>query len=168
MWKESQSTLIRVTDVEPFVTESEDFISGALTCYLERGGSFVLYYVPVEVARAIARLKALDEVIELANDFRDSIYELLIMMSPKLKELGNSIERVVIDGYNERNAAYSASLYLNADGIEVKYTLIPSHAIFLALLFNKPIYVTEDIVKISQELEEDLNDDDVFKFLDEF
>ncbi len=151
------SNLIRITDVEPFITETDDLMAGALTCYLERGGSFVLYYVPIEVARAIARLKSMDEVVEAADDFRDSIYELLIMMAPKLSDLGRSIEMVVIDGYNEGNAAYSASLYLNADGIKVRYTLIPSHAIFLAMLFNKPIYVTEEVVKISQELEEELS-----------
>ncbi len=170
MWAdEAGDNLVRVTDVEPFVTEADDFMSGALTCYLEHGGSVVLYYVPLEVARAIARLKAMEEVIEAAQDFRDSIYELLIMMAPKLRDLGESIEMVVIDGYNEKSATYSASLYLNADGIKVKYTLIPSHAIFLAMLFNKPIYVTEEIVRISQELESMSEEDEFYdEFEDEF
>jgi bifunctional DNase/RNase len=91
---------------------------------------------------------------------RDTIYELLIMIQPKLTEFKESIEGVVIDGFNRAYGTYSASIYMNVDGISLKRTMIPSHAIFLALLFNKPVYVTAEVVQISKELESEENDDD--------
>jgi bifunctional DNase/RNase len=50
---------------------------------------------------------------------------------------------------------YKATLYLEVDGITIKKSMIPSHAIFIALLFDRPIYVTEEVLRISKELDDE-------------
>ena len=153
--------MYRVVDVEPIVTKDEDdFEIGILTCYLENGDSFTLYNVPPEIARAIAKIMNYEEYLEVRGDGRSNIYELLIMLAPELRSIGKRINRVVIDGFNSNTLTYSASLFLEIDGVKIRKVMIPSHAIFLALLFNKPIYVTDDVVRISKELEEGEEEED--------
>ncbi len=150
--------LLKVVDVEPITTydPSIDIEMPALNCYLENGDSFTLYNVPFDIAKAIAVLKNSFTEIEVEEkdllDSRGTIYDVMIMFSPKLTELHNSIKRVVIDSYDINKGVYSASLYLEVDNLTVKKALIPSHALFLAMLFKKPVFVTEEVLKISKEL----------------
>ncbi|RLG82460.1 MAG: hypothetical protein DRO09_00230 [Thermoprotei archaeon] len=151
--------LYRVVDVEPMITEDDDFETGILTCYLENGDSLVLYNIPPEIARAIGKLRSDDLILDVSND-RDTIYDLLIMLAPRLGEIRNSLNSVVIDYFNFKTMTYRASVYLEIDDIKVKKGMIPSHAIFLALLFNKPVYITDEVLKISRELNENSSEDD--------
>jgi len=153
--------LYRVVDVEPYiVADDNDNIMGALTCYLEDGSEFILYNVPYDIVSAIARLKEVNEgIIYELDDFRDTIYGILVMFLPRLKALGESIEKVVIDGFDYEDMVFKASLYITTDGISIRKTMVPSHAIFLALLFNKPVFVTKEIAEISRNLEEESEDE---------
>ncbi len=157
---EESTVLLRIVEFEPLITESDGFEMGALNCILEDGDVVTLYNIPLEITRAIAKLVRYDDLEPHEPDMRDTIYELLIMIQPKLTEFKESIEGVVIDGFNRTYGTYSASMYMNVDGISLKRTMIPSHAIFLALLFNKPVYVTAEVVKISKELEKEESDDE--------
>ena len=159
--------LHKVVDVEPMIAKEGEFEIGLLTCYLENGESFVLYNIPPEIARAISKLRSDDAYFEIREDNRETIYELLIMLSPKLSEIGNSIGMVVIDHFDMSTMTYRASLYIEVDGIRIRKVMIPSHAIFLALLFNRPIYVTDEVLKISKDLEgEEEEEDDGESFID--
>jgi bifunctional DNase/RNase len=149
----SSTELLRVIGFEPLITETDGFEMGALNCILENGDVITLYNVPLEIVRAIAKLLKEDELESSADDSRDTIYEVLIMVQPKLKDFRSSIREIVIDDFNKNFGTYSASIYMNVDGISLKRSLIPSHAIFLALLFDKPVYVTRRIAEISKELE---------------
>ena len=167
-----EESVLRVVDFEPLVTETDGYEMGAINCLLENGDVLTLYNVPIEITKAIAKLiKDDDNVLEVEEeDSRDTIYELLIMIHPKLEAFKKSLNQVVIDSFNRTFGTYSASLYMNVDGIYLKRTMIPSHAIFLALLFGKPVYVTEEVVRISKELEEgpeDSEDDDFELFMDD-
>ncbi len=153
-------SVLRIVDIEPVVTRDDDVEVGLLTCYLENGDNFVLYNVPPEIARAIAKLRSDDVYMDYSLDIRETIYELLIMLSPKLRSIAKHLAMVVIDGFDSRTMTFKASLFLEIDGIRLRKVMIPSHAIFLALLFNKPIYVTDDVVRISKELEEGEEEED--------
>ena len=153
-------SVLRIVDIEPVVTRDDEVEVGLLTCYLENGDNFVLYNVPPEIARAIARLRSDDVYMDYSLDIRETIYELLIMLSPKLRSIAKHLAMVVIDGFDSRTMTFKASLFLEIDGIRLRKVMIPSHAIFLALLFNKPIYVTDDVVRISKELEEGEEEED--------
>ena len=165
-----EESVLRVVDFEPLITETDGYEMGALNCLLENGDVLTLYNVPLEITKAIAKLLKDDDILEVEEDSRDSIYELLIMIHPKLGAFKESVNQVIIDSFNRSFGTYSASLYMNVDGIYLKRVMIPSHAIFLALLFNKPIYVTEEVVRTSKELEEgpeDRNEDDFEFFTDD-
>ncbi len=151
----SDERVVRVVDIEPLIARTDGFEMGALNCITEEGDSIVLYNAPLEITKAIARILREELSLGGEEDYRDSIFDVLIMVQPKLTQLEESISRVVIDGFNRRLGTYSASIYMEIDGISLKRTVIPSHAIFIALLFNKPIYVTEKVVEISKELEKE-------------
>ncbi len=153
--------LRKVIELEPYlITDNEGYsLGGSITCYLDNGEEFHLYNVPTEIVIAMAKMKdSMSELYEPEN-FRDTVFGVLIMFIEKLRPLKDSITRVVIDGFNPEDLVYKASLYINVDGMSIRKSMIPSHAIFLALLFNKPIYVSEDILKIAKELEKDYDEE---------
>jgi len=165
--EESEGRLLRVVGVEPvLMSDLEEFIEiAALHCYLENDEVFTLYNIPLEVAKAIERLNnpAGEELPNPVNNGRESIYDVLLLLAPKLREIRNSIKRVVIDSYDVSRGVYNASIHIKINGVTLKKKMIPSHAIFVSLIFNKPIYVTKEVLEISKALNP-LNDDD---FLEE-
>jgi len=102
--EESEGRLLRVVGVEPvLMSDLEEFIEiAALHCYLENDEVFTLYNIPLEVAKAIERLNnpAGEELPNPVNNGRESIYDVLLLLAPKLREIRNSIKRVVIDSYD--------------------------------------------------------------------
>ncbi len=154
--------LVRVIDFEPLITESDGFEMGALNCILENGDVLTLYNVPLDITKAIAKLSRYEDAEIGGEDPRDTVYEILIMVQPKLSEFKDFIDVVVIDSFNQALGTYSASIYMSVEGISIRRTMIPSHAIFLALLFGKPVFVTEEVVRISKELETEEESDASF------
>jgi len=144
---------VRIIDIEPLIAKTDGFEMGALNCITEEGDSIVLYNAPLEITKAIAKIMQEELPIQDNEDYRDSVFDVLIMVQPKLREFGESIQKLVIDSFNRKLGTYSASIHMDIDGIFIRRTVIPSHGIFMALLFNKPIYVTEEVVEISKELE---------------
>lgn len=167
MGEESEGRLLRVVGVEPvLMSDLEEFIEiAALHCYLENDEVFTLYNIPLEIAKAIEKLNnpAGEEPLNPASDERESVYDVLLLLAPKLRELRNSIKRVVIDSYDVSRGVYNASIHMKIDGVTLKKRMIPSHAIFVSLIFDKPIYVTKEVLEISKALNP-LSDDD---FLEE-
>lgn len=144
------------------MSDLEEFIEiAALHCYLENDEVFTLYNVPLEIARAIEKLNnPVDEdPLNSLNADRESVYDVLLLLAPKLRELKNSIKRVVIDSYDAHRGVYNASIHIKINGISLRKRMIPSHAIFISLLFSKPIYVTREVLEISKMLSP-LSDED--------
>ncbi len=167
MGEESEGRLLRVVGVEPvMMSDLEEFIEiAALHCYLENDEVFTLYNIPLEIAKAIERLNnpVSGEPLNPVSNERESIYDVLLLLAPKLREIKNSIKRVVIDSYDVSRGVYNASIHIKINGVTLKKKMIPSHAIFVSLIFNKPIYVTKEVLEISKALNP-INDDD---FLEE-
>jgi len=161
--EDSESELLRVVGVESILmSDLEEFIEiAALHCYLENDEVFTLYNVPLEIAKAIEKLNnpVSDEPLNSLEDSRESVYDVLLLLAPKLRELKNSIKRVVIDSYDPNKGVYNASIHMKINGISLRKKMIPSHAIFISLLLNKPVYVTRKILEISKALNP-LSDED--------
>lgn len=156
MTENDESKLLRVVGVESvLMSDLEEFIEiAALHCYLENDEIFTLYNIPLEIARAIEKLNnpVSEEQFNSLNDSRESLYDVLLLLAPKLRELKNSIKKVVIDSYDANRGVYNASILMKINGISLRKKMIPSHAIFISLLFNKPIYVTREVLEISKML----------------
>ncbi|MCE4610564.1 MAG: DUF151 domain-containing protein [Desulfurococcales archaeon] len=109
---------------------------------LENGRRFLMSNVPPEIVEAI---QVLNNQLDIPR--RQSIY-ILLMHNEEFKDiLTRSIKEVIIDELDEARGLYTASLILEEDGFHLTLKMIPSHAIFLALLAGKPIYVREDLVE---------------------
>lgn len=170
MRENNESNLLRVVGVESvLVSDLEEFIEiAALHCYLENNEIFTLYNVPFEIAKAIEKLNnpLSEEHLDLLdeNDSRESVYDVLLLLAPKLRELKNSIKKVVIDSYDANKGVYKASIHMKINGISLQKKMIPSHAIFISLLFEKPIYITKEVLEISKALnplsDEDFRDEE--------
>lgn len=168
MAESNKNELLRVVGVESvLMSDLEEFIEvAALYCYLENDEVFTLYNVPLEIAKAIEKLNnpADEDSLGSSNNDRESVYDVLLLLAPKLRELRNSIKRVIIDSYDVQKGIYNASIHISIGGISLKKRMIPSHAIFISLLFNKPIYVTREVLEISRMLsplsDEDFRDEE--------
>jgi len=146
--------LLKVVDVEADVDE---VIQGPyrvpipkITCKLEDSRDFVLYHVPLEIVRAINKMKGLYE--EDPKKLRQSLFDILPYFEAALEQFRNVIEKVVIDELDENTGLYTAKLYLDLDKVKMRIPMIPSHAIYLALITDKPIYVKKDLVDRSDDL----------------
>jgi len=118
---------------------------------LEDGREFILYHVPLEIVRAINKLQS-SEPGEMGD--RESVFELMVDMRDLLSGLGERLEYVVIDEIDPQLSLYTAKAFFDLGGIGMKRRMIPSHAVFLALLFGKPIYVSKRLVDMQEEFEE--------------
>ncbi len=139
---------IRVINVDAMV-KSTPPVTPIMVCHLEDGRELVLYNVPFEIVKSINKLRGFEQTREKP---RETIFTLLQYFSSVTKELGKLIEKVVIDEYNEITGLYTAKLYVDLEGrLKMEIPMVPSHAIYLALLTGKPVYVDEDLLE-----EEDL------------
>ncbi|MCE4601772.1 MAG: DUF151 domain-containing protein [Desulfurococcales archaeon] len=125
-----------------------------LKLLLEDGRSFVLVNIPYEVAEAI---KVLNE--GEAPPRRQSLFSLLVNHEYFREALGRGLKRVVIDELDYETSLYTATVEFEEGGITLKVKMIPSHAIYMALLAERPIYVLEDLVEEAGDEDLDLDDD---------
>lgn len=136
------------------MNDLEDFIDlAALSCYLENNEVFTLYNVPREIALTIEKLNnsIKDEEFVESSENRGTIFDVLLLLTPKLKELRRTVRKTVINSYDVDRGTYSASLHMKVDGVTIQKNMIPSHAIFLSLLLNRPIYVTREVLEVSRK-----------------
>jgi bifunctional DNase/RNase len=129
---------------------------------LEDGREFTLYNVPHEIVRAINKLQSGD--VDTLGE-RETIFDVVVDMRDFLSGVGERLERVVVDEIDYATALYTAKAYFNLGGISMTRRMVPSHAIFLALLYGKPIYVSKRLVDEQEVLgeaaavEEDFEDE---------
>ncbi len=117
---------------------------------LENGRRFLMSNVPPEIVEAI---QVMNNQLDVPR--RQSIY-ILLMNNQEFRDIvTRSVKEVIIDELDEVRGLYTASLVLEENGFHLTLKMIPSHAIFLALLAGKPIYVREDLVEQAAEDEEE-------------
>ena len=160
--------LIKVQRVLPF----EQIVRGpsgevrlvlfGLRLELEDGRSLTLVHIPPEIAITIDRLNRGDPPPE-----RQSIFDVLAF-NEKFRDVFNDVlDRVVIDELNLENGLYNARAVLKSEGLSLSVKMIPSHAIIMAIILDKPIYVAEELVEFEEnsmsgelDLDELFEDDD--------
>ena len=149
----------RVVDVAPIYqivySEEESYPPTAakypvgLRLYLENGEIFEMYYVPPEVIEALEMLKNGNPPPR-----RQSLFSLLAFHDEFRDIIDKSLDKVVIDEYDESTGVYTATVHFESDGLHIAVKMIPSHAVFLAMVTDKPIYVSEGLLSITFEDEE--------------
>lgn len=111
---------------------------------LEDGRVFRLYGIPPEVASGVNKMKEGYSYEIFAN--RESVFDALVDLKEFIKDLLDKIDRVVISELDYNTGLYTAEIEFNLGGIVLRKRMIPSHAIYLALLAGKPIYVSKRLV----------------------
>ena len=139
--------LLRVRRVEAFIMPTPPHVP-VITCHLEDGRQFNLYYVPLEIVIAINRMQGGDYDVD-----RESVFDILPALKDELTFLSRRIGNVYIDSIDYETMLYSATVEIKANGLTLRRRMIPSHAVFLALMFDKPIYVKDELVKYQEYLE---------------
>ncbi len=147
---------MRVTSVEPFYRILEDSQSHVmasvvgLSLALEDGGEFTLVNIPYDVA----------EAIKILNDGsvpprRQSIYTFLASHEDFKDMMRRTLKRVIIDEVDLSTGLYTATVEFEGSGIGLSIKMIPSQAIYLALITEKPIYVTRKLVEMEKNWSEE-------------
>ncbi|MCE4607590.1 MAG: DUF151 domain-containing protein [Caldisphaeraceae archaeon] len=144
--------LLRVTNVQAYYKVIQDVESGfgtyiiGLALSLEDGRIFSLVNIPPDIA----------EAIRIFNDGeipprRQSIFSFLMNHEEFKYLLGKTLKRIVIDELDMNNGLYTASVDFEAEGLNLSIKMIPSHAIYLAMISGKPIYVTKRLADMEEQ-----------------
>lgn len=141
---------------------------------LENGWKFkmggISYDVALEIRKYLSRPKPNEAFPPHLNDARFTLVDILLDIPELEKALHSSIKEIVIDYFDPEYNIYGASVYLN-DNLTYRrgrILMIPSHAILLALIGNKEVYVSSDLVMDGEVLEEDTDiylDDDEEEYM---
>ncbi|MGC9181541.1 bifunctional nuclease family protein [Thermogladius sp.] len=118
-----------------------------LVCELEDGRSFYLERVPYDVIIFVKKING-----GVIDDDRERLGDLLISMPEVLEALGKHVKRVLIEEFDETRGVYSAYVEFNDGELTIKRKMVPSHAILLALLVSKPVYVKKELVDAQEAL----------------
>ncbi|AEB94150.1 MAG: DUF151 domain-containing protein [Metallosphaera sp.] len=141
---------ISVSKVDAFISPMNGV--PVIVCYLEDGREFNLFYVPPDIVNAINKLLKNDSnesnnLSELAR--RETVYDIISFIPEVTEELEKRITQVTVDDILDD--IYLATVELNFGGLIIQKRMIPSHAIYLALLTKKPIKVKRELVDKSTE-----------------
>jgi len=153
----NRNVLLKTVNVDAMVTPQPPHIP-VIVLNLEDGRNFTLYYVPYEIVIAINKLQRRTDSPVVEFGPRETLFEVLLDFQPLLKDLKGKLIRVIIDEFNYETALYTATVEFDLGGIIMKRKMVPSHAIYLALLLEKPIYVLSKLVDEQEALEEEMKD----------
>lgn len=142
--------LFKVERIDAFLTPSAPHVP-VILCHLEGDRQFALYYVPYEIVAALNRTL---NSAEGAPAQRESIFDLLSSFTSFLEDVRHTLMRVVINELNKETMLYTATAEFSVGGTIVRRRMIPSHAIFLAVISGKPIYVAESLVKHQEYMDQ--------------
>ena len=152
----SDEELIRVTSVEPFYRVIEDTQSHTmasvvgLSLTLEDGGEFTLINIPYDVAEAIKIY-----IDGSVPPRRQSIYTFLASHEDFKDMMRRTLKRVIIDEVDMNTGLYTATVEFEGSGVGLSIKMIPSQAVYLALITDKPIYVTRKLVELERSWSEE-------------
>lgn len=118
-------------------------VEARIKCLLENDVFFLLENVHPEIVFMLKKIEGED-----LYDDRESILDVVFNIE-KVKDIMNHyLKRVIIDKFDHNTGLYSAVAEFGNSTIEVRKTMIPSHAILLAKLLEKPIYVKRELVEM--------------------
>lgn len=138
-----EGELLRVDDVKVFAAQAGPVsVIIGMELYLEDGRTFTMYNIPLEVALAV---KALKEDGEYPT--RKSVFDFLANYEPFKDAIARNLRRVVINELDKSTGLYTATVEFEDDGFRTAIKMIPSHAVFLALLADAPIYVDSRLLE---------------------
>ena len=118
---------------------------------LEDGREFEMAGVEPYVLLALNKLRGENDYDELLRDRRASLFDLLLSLDDFKKLLKEHIESVTIADINKEFGTYIAYIRLRFNDVIIEKPMIPSHAIYLAILAEKPIYVNEKLLNNNEE-----------------
>jgi len=147
----NSDVLLEARNVTAMITPSVPNIP-VIVLELEDGREFTLYNVPFEIVEALNKIEKQRDEPSLPG-LRETVFDILIDMKSFFNELGERLEYVVIDEIDYNTYLYTAKASFNLGGIYMMRRMVPSHAIFLARLFNKPIYVSKRLVDEQESFE---------------
>ncbi|MEM0199624.1 MAG: DUF151 domain-containing protein [Saccharolobus sp.] len=134
---------IRVSSIDAFFMPIHSIPT--IVCYLEDGRQFYLFSVPAEIVVAINKTKGNKEEEEV-GDKRENIYDILTFIPEVVDQFSKHLEKVTVDDIIRETGVYVATVEFKFDGVTIQKRMIPSHAIFLAVIANKPIFVKKELV----------------------
>ncbi|MEM4884360.1 MAG: DUF151 domain-containing protein [Saccharolobus sp.] len=134
---------IRVSSIDAFFMPIHRIPT--IVCYLEDGRQFYLFSVPAEIVVAINKTKGNKEEEEV-GDKRENIYDILTFIPEVVDQFSKHLEKVTVDDIIRETGVYVATVEFKFDGVTIQKRMIPSHAIFLAIITNKPIFVKKELV----------------------
>ncbi len=155
MSSRSADGVIRVVDVYVSQRLVRDLQKGfswyvvELNLALEDGRLFTMVNIPSDVAEALAVHRGF-----ITPPRRQSIYTFLLSNEIFKEVLARGLKRVVIDELDPITGLYTASVDFEDEGVNMTIKMIPSHAIYLALLAGKNIYVKKELVDQQERFEE--------------
>lgn len=121
-----------------------------LNLALEDGRVFTMINIPSDVAEAISIHKG-----SSTPPRRQSLFTFLLSNENFKDVLAKGLKRVVIDELDPTTGLYTASVDFEDEGVSITIKMIPSHAVYLALLSGKSIYVKKELVDQQEKLEEE-------------
>ncbi len=155
--------LLKVKQVDAMITPRPPHIP-VIVLEIEDGRTFTLYGVPYEIVLAINRIR--QPGAEFIGERRESLYDILLQFREQVEgSIGKLLSRVIIDKLDYSTGLYSATAEFMLGGIVMRREMIPSHAIFMAMLFDKPIYVRKKLVDEQEEFESEQSEGGEDEFL---
>ncbi|GAB6148548.1 bifunctional nuclease family protein [Stetteria hydrogenophila] len=139
-----EGRLLRVDDVRVFAAQAGSMgVIIGMELYLEDGRAFTMYNIPLDVALTLEALRG-----ERDYPARKSVFDFLANYEPFKEALARNLRRVVINEIDKSTGLYTATAEFEDDGFRTSIKMIPSHAVFLAVLSDAPIYVDERLVEL--------------------
>lgn len=162
-----EKLLVKNYQIKFITSEDGRFLENIiLNLFLEDGQRFIMGGIPLEIATEIRKYLSKysssesshgKKLVISTDDARYTIFDILLDIPDIEKILYNSVKEVIIDYYDSEYNIYGATIELDKNYTIAKkrVLMIPSHAILLALLANKKIYVSGKLVADQRYIAED-------------
>lgn len=118
-------------------------VEARIKCLLENDEFFLLENVHPEIVFMLKKIEGED-----LQDERESILDIIFSLEKVKDIMRHYLKRIIIDKFDYTTRLYSAVAEFGNSTIEVRRTMIPSHAILLAKLLEKPIYIKKELIEI--------------------
>jgi len=152
----SDDTLIKVRDVYVSHRLVRDMYTGLsgylieLNLALEDGRVFTMVNIPSDVAEAI---KVFNGTATAPR--RQSLFTFLLSNEVFKEAISRGLKHVMIDELDPVTGLYTASVKFEEGGVNITIKMIPSHAVYLAIVSGKAIYVKKTFVDQQEKFEEE-------------
>jgi bifunctional DNase/RNase len=147
MTKKENGEYLRVIEVEAYVLPGNPS-TPVIMLKLEEDKELTLYYVPYEIVEAINLMGGVDlSIKKIIGRDRESIFDLLASHEDIKNLLSQDLEKVVIDELDIETGLFTAKVFFTDGKNRVVRRMIPSHAVFLAVMSGKPIFVEKKLAE---------------------